>query len=182
MELGKAEQIATKLMQEHGLVGWRFSFGKTKKIAGLCNHRFKYIELSQYLTFLNTEEHVTNTILHEIAHALVGIGHGHDYIWKQKAREIGCDAERCYAKDTNRPEGKYKGTCINCGNVQYYHKQIRQNSHACSACCNKFNNGKFSLSYVRRIEHNDGYKKNTANLEAEKERLLYLLKKMEEAK
>ena len=41
-------------------------------------------------------DHITDTILHEIAHALVGPRHGHNAIWRQKAREIGCTAMRCH--------------------------------------------------------------------------------------
>ena len=54
---------------------------------------------------------IKNTILHEIAHALVGPKHGHNEIWKQKALEIGCDAERCHYVVFSKP--KYKLTCSN---------------------------------------------------------------------
>ena len=37
------------------------------------------------------EKHVLDTILHEIAHALVGSHHKHDAVWKAKCKEIGCD-------------------------------------------------------------------------------------------
>ena len=33
--------------------------------------------------------------MHEIAHALVRKGHGHDAVWKAKALSIGCDGQRC---------------------------------------------------------------------------------------
>jgi hypothetical protein len=33
---------------------------------------------------------VKNSILHELAHVLVGKGHGHDEIWFRKALDLGC--------------------------------------------------------------------------------------------
>ena len=39
---------------------------------------------------------MTESLLHEIAHALVGRKHNHDAEWKAKAREIGCTGERTH--------------------------------------------------------------------------------------
>jgi len=36
-----------------------------------------------------SDELVRDTLLHEIAHALVGTAHGHDEVWKAKCLEIG---------------------------------------------------------------------------------------------
>ena len=52
------------------------------------------------------DEEVKNTLLHEIAHALVGPGHRHNRVWRQKAREIGCDAKVTH--NLNFSEARYR--------------------------------------------------------------------------
>src|SRR5678816_2355488 len=68
--------------------GWRTVFTKSEKFLGRCWHDSKRIEIS--LVHLNTrsEAELYDTILHEIAHALVDeVGHGP--LWKEKAISIG---------------------------------------------------------------------------------------------
>lgn len=43
-------------------------------------------------------EEIENTILHEIAHAIVGVGHGHRLKWQEKAIELGVTWKRIYHK------------------------------------------------------------------------------------
>ena len=45
-----------------------------------------------YPVFVNpdNEHDLDDTILHEMAHLIVGHGHGHDIVWYEKCREIGC--------------------------------------------------------------------------------------------
>ena len=38
---------------------------------------------------------LVDTLLHEIAHAIVGPGHAHDAVWQTAARRIDCKAKRC---------------------------------------------------------------------------------------
>ena len=150
----KAEvrQLALDLMAKHGLTDWNFQFDNAKTRLGVCRYRTKTIGLSQNYISLRPIEETKNTILHEIAHALVGAGHGHDWRWKRKAREIGCNAERCY-KGEAKVEGKYKLTCPNCGGFHYRHKKTNKQT-ACGKCCNAYNNGKFSSKYVFVWENN----------------------------
>lgn len=117
MDLNKAEKLTIKLMTKHKLIqqGWRFEYDNAVKRFGVCRTSRKIIGLSIHLVSVNDEERVTDTILHEIAHALTP-GHGHDSVWKRKCVEIGCKPERCYTKeDTNVVELKYKATCGSCG-------------------------------------------------------------------
>ena len=44
---------------------------------------------------LATPDEVKDTLLHEIAHALVGSQHQHNTTWRDKAIEIGCKGNRC---------------------------------------------------------------------------------------
>ena len=42
------------------------------------------------------DEEIDDTLLHEIAHALVGKAHGHDQVWQAKAVALGCSGKRCH--------------------------------------------------------------------------------------
>lgn len=95
MNIWKAKDLAKALMSKHGLVGWRFEFHNRKTALGTCNYRDKVIFLSEYCTPLLPDDIIKNTILHEIAHALVGPSHGHDSVWKMRARSIGCTGDTC---------------------------------------------------------------------------------------
>lgn len=98
MDLYDAQQLAKELMDKHGLTeqGWTFKWMKqAKEIFGKCNHTRKQIYLGMTLTRLSPESEVRDTILHEIAHALVPAVHGHDLVWKQKCIEIGARPQRC---------------------------------------------------------------------------------------
>lgn len=78
---------------EHGLAGWEFQFDGAKRRLGYCNYRRKLISMSLKSSYANDEPVNTNTLLHEIAHALTA-GHHHDKVWKAKCIEIGGDGER----------------------------------------------------------------------------------------
>lgn len=138
MELTEIENLAIQLMQEHSLNDWKFEFDRAKRRNGLCSYKRKTISLSRILNPLRTPEGVKNTILHEIAHALVGWENGHNKIWKAKAIEIGCSGERC-SSDTSSIElpGTYNGLCNNCG--KKYTKILKPGPRSCSDCCRTFN-------------------------------------------
>lgn len=99
---------------------------------------------------MNDEARVKNTILHEIAHALVGGGHGHDWAWRSKALEIGCDGNRCYTtKNTVVPESKYIAVCNSCGHVHRKHRATKTIT-ACGICCK----GTFKKEYILEFKLN----------------------------
>ena len=136
MELIKAQQLAEKLIHKHDLdvKGWRFSFDNARRRFGCCKYRSKQITLSKVLTLLNNEKEVKNTILHEIAHALTP-GHHHDWVWRQKAIEIGCDGSRCYSsKIVATPEPRYVATCVGCGKQHSKNRLSKWSSSSCRPC------------------------------------------------
>ena len=140
MLLSQARTLANELMTKHGLIekGWRFEFDHAKRRFGCCHYGTRTISLSRALVELNTEARVQNTILHEIAHALVGHGHGHDNVWKRKALEIGCDGNRCYsAENTQVVRGNLEAVCPKCGHVHRKFKQPKRES-SCGKCSNTF--------------------------------------------
>jgi predicted SprT family Zn-dependent metalloprotease len=111
MDLADARSMGEELMARHGLEGWRLVFDSAKTRAGVCRPGRREIGLSRPLTLLHPIEEVTDTVLHEIAHALVGPEHGHDAVWRAAALRIGCSAERCVSRDVPRVEGGWIGTC-----------------------------------------------------------------------
>lgn len=113
MELNRATEIATSLMSIHGLSDWLFRLNKSKRCLGVCKAGERTIELSTAYVFQNSEEHVRDTILHEIAHALVGIQHGHDHVWKEMCVILGCLPKAC-DNTAVLPEGSWQARCSSC--------------------------------------------------------------------
>ena len=111
MEVTRALATGRRLLREHGLDDWTIVADRAKTRAGVCRFGRRQIGLSAPLTVLHSEEEVLDTILHEIAHALVGPQHGHDAVWRAKAREIGCSGERCVSSDSPRVPGDWVGRC-----------------------------------------------------------------------
>ena len=94
--LKTALETAAELMQHHGLCGWTVKLDHARRRAGQCDYTNRTISLSRHYVRQAEPDHIRDTILHEIAHALVGPRHGHDAVWRRKAREIGCTATRCH--------------------------------------------------------------------------------------
>ncbi len=120
----QARQLALELMVQHGLTGWIFAFNKRKRGLGLCRYTTKTIELSIYLVDRNSLDEIRDTILHEIAHALVGPDHGHDEVWKRKCIEIGARPERCGEADM--PQGRWQARCGSCGTHFFRHRRPKR--------------------------------------------------------
>lgn len=118
MNLNQVISLGNQLMKQHGLtsLGWFFELDNAKRRFGVCKYRSRTIGISKYLAVLNDEAQVKDTILHEIAHALVGPGHGHDAVWKRKCIEIGAKPERCYSStEVTTPKLRYYAICGGCG-------------------------------------------------------------------
>ena len=123
MEIKLAKKMAEDLMEQHGIHSWIVVFDNAKTRKGQTRFRKQEISLSQPITELNPVEQVRNTILHEIAHVLVGPDHGHDDIWRSKAIEIGCNGQTCTTSVNSIPY-RYTVKCLHCGEqVQFCHRK-----------------------------------------------------------
>ena len=111
MEVTRALSLGRRLLREHGLDDWTIVADRAKTRAGVCRFARRQIGLSAPITTLHDESEVLDTILHEIAHALVGPQHGHDTVWRAKALEIGCSGERCVSSEAPRVPGDWIGRC-----------------------------------------------------------------------
>lgn len=80
---------ARALMDEHGLEAWAFRFSAAERRLGECREREKVIRLSRRHAVHGDPGEVTDTILHEIAHALAGAEARHGPAWKAVAKRLG---------------------------------------------------------------------------------------------
>lgn len=106
-------QFALQLLAAHGLSGWRFAFNRRKQTLGLCVYQRCRIELSVHLVQRKGADEILDTLLHEVAHALVGPGHGHDPVWQRKCLEVGARPQRCGQADM--PPSAWQARCGGCG-------------------------------------------------------------------
>lgn len=136
MELGRAYELARRLVAEHGLEGWRVEFDTAKRRAGVCRFADRVIGLSAPLTRVHGETEVRDTVLHEIAHALVGPAHAHDAVWRATARRIGCTGSRCVPADAPRVTGAWVGVCA-AGHVKDRHRRPERVT-SCGRCRSTF--------------------------------------------
>lgn len=90
---------AKELFEEHELYDWRFEFSREKKALGRCFYKAKKITFSEHY-IESPRETIENTLLHEIAHAIAGEGHGHDEYWKSVCRRIGAKPARLASPNT----------------------------------------------------------------------------------
>jgi predicted SprT family Zn-dependent metalloprotease len=141
MDLFMAERNAKLLMAAHGLTdrGWRFQWDNAARRFGQCRYSTKTISMSRQLTMQRSEASVRNTMLHEIAHALVGPGAGHGPIWQAKALSIGCDGKRC-SDDQVTVAYKYVAKC-QAGHVagKYLRKPRTITRKSCGKCSTSYN-------------------------------------------
>ena len=117
MELTAATKMIHELMDKHGMYtkGWTFDWDTAKVRFGQCTFWTRRIQMSKALTLANNETEVRDTILHEIAHALVGPGQGHGRLWKLQAHAIGARPEACYSsKNTKHADSPYTFECMDC--------------------------------------------------------------------
>jgi predicted SprT family Zn-dependent metalloprotease len=119
------ETLAHELFTTHGLQDWCFGFNRSKATLGLCRYEARCIELSVHLVERNGPEAVQDTLLHEIAHALVGPGHGHDDAWKRKCLEIGAKPERL-SYEVDMPAGRWQARCGGCGLMHHKHRRPKR--------------------------------------------------------
>ena len=131
MTLSEIDTLGNQLLQEHEdkndlEPGWRFGFDLAPARGGICRHTEKQITLSVTYCLKASEAEIVDTILHEIAHAIVGPQHGHDAVWKAAAQRIGCTAERCHRVEHTLP--RWRGQC-GCGK-QWKRQRLTSAQHA----------------------------------------------------
>ena len=128
--LAEIEAEAETLLAKHGLGDWRFGFDQASRRGGRCTFGRREINLSEQFAAAASHDEVTDTILHEIAHALVGPKHGHDAVWKATARRIGCSGRVTH--DIDFSTARWILTCSTCG--WRVPRMRRQRGLVCTEC------------------------------------------------
>ena len=83
----QVEDHAAQLLERHLNTGapatwWRFRFETATARAGICRYTTRTIALSVSYVLRAPWDDVRDTLLHEIAHAIVAPGHAHDAVWQ----------------------------------------------------------------------------------------------------
>lgn len=141
-DLANVRRVTRALMDHHGLEQVRLEWNNSKRRIGTTWSNAitgpYLIVLSRPLFEHMSTEQRMNTITHEIAHALVGHGHGHDYVWQQKHRELGGDAKRCsdldLGDDAESKIYKWTGTCPGGHKTHRAAKSQKMFKMSCSRC------------------------------------------------
>lgn len=143
MNTQQIETLANKLISQH-LHGWRFSWNKRSRTAGLCVYgNKKEIQLSSVCVNSMSREQIEDTILHEIAHAIAGYSAAHGPAWKRVCVQIGAKPVACIKAseldDSYRSSFKYVVVCETPGCKN--HKKILHGfsrkvskKYICTAC------------------------------------------------
>ena len=111
----KLEKLAARSVEElrkHILEDWIFRFDNSISRVGVCKHARKLIALSNIHCLENDAEGVWDTVLHEIAHALVDPKAGHGPEWVKQAKALGCTAK--VRADEAVERTRYIQTCVTC--------------------------------------------------------------------
>lgn len=160
VEREDARQLTAALMAEHGLTaaGWRFAWGHGKRKLGsaeLRRHRSGHVtrtlRLSRHLVELNGEAAVRDVVLHEIAHALVGVEHGHSAAWRAMCVKLGCRPARLADPSVKVPAAPLAVWCGICETViAERHRAVDRRRLAMSYCkaCGPGSRGKLRCGPV----------------------------------
>lgn len=81
--------LAQHLLEKYHLPDCELYFLMHSSAKGICYNSGERISLQIKFSINEDIEEIRNTILHEIAHALVGNENGHNLVWKKKANELG---------------------------------------------------------------------------------------------
>ena len=101
-----------KYTHKHGLDDWDIRFNNKLGTCATTHYTGKYFMFSKkYIASTLTDKaSIKDTILHEIAHALVGVRRKnnkwliHDKVWRDKAISIGCSGKRCASHQISEPK------------------------------------------------------------------------------
>jgi len=126
---------------------WSFAFDNAKKRAGLCDYGKKRITMSRYLAARWEDDEVHQTLLHEVAHAMAGVGAGHGPAWRSVAASIGYVGDRTHTGETAVELAPWVGTCP-AGHVHYRHRKPTR-ALSCAKCSRSFSRAHL-ISWQRR--------------------------------
>ena len=163
MERSKLIAVAADLFKLHGLDvrGWRLEFRRFGHQLGRCCSGRRIIAINDFYADNDHEPHVLDTLLHEIAHALVGPVAGHGPTWQAMARKLGCNPKARSKTGVRIRPGNWQASCPTCAHT--FHKYRRPKfvvGYYCPRCGKE--NGK--LVFCRRFDSDNDLKAITLRL------------------
>jgi len=156
--------MAKDLLKKYNLHNWTVQYvdrnnildkssNNSYDVFGKTDYNAMTISLSSELTLYEKDmNRITNTILHEIAHAIDYEKRGfsdHGTEWQEIAKSIGCNANQQTSNKTLDQEKlyKYKAVCNNCG-TKYFSRNKVTTNRSCSVCGGAKYNSKYILKYT----------------------------------
>lgn len=136
-DLERVRALAERLIAEHLDDSWSFDYDRAKTRAGMCDYARRRITVSRYLTAMEPEEQVRQTLLHELGHALAGPGAGHGPEWRRIAAELGYVGGRTHDGRVASEYARWIGTCPN-GHRIYRFRRPGQRAMSCARCSRGF--------------------------------------------
>ena len=118
------KRLARQLTDQHGLTAWKLVWNRAKDTHGLCDYRTMTITLSEAMQHVSDQDYL-DTVLHEIAHALVGPGHAHGYVWRRQCLAIGGNGQQYVSKAASaavKATAPWEGRCPKCTHVTRQHR------------------------------------------------------------
>lgn len=138
---------AEALIRLHLDETWTFAFDNAKRRAGLCDFQRRRITVSRYLTARYDDDTNHQTLLHEVAHALVGPAAGHGPVWKRAAAELGYVGGTTHRGETANELAPWVGVCP-AGHTAYRHRQPTRPT-SCVQCSPRYDD-RFRFRWARR--------------------------------
>lgn len=83
-----------KLLNEYGVEGWTIKMSNNiGPNVALTSYQRKTLFISKKYASVLTRSEIEFVLRHELAHILVGPGHGHGRVWQSKARQLGINLD-----------------------------------------------------------------------------------------
>lgn len=121
---------------------YKIEIDNSKRRMGRHRGSRKIISLSKSHILHSPPEDVTDTLLHEIAHAIAGGFNGHNDIWKKVCIEVGCKPERLGKNKSMEVTANWVGECPN-GHASLRIKKPKK-IYSCAIC----SPGKFNSEFI----------------------------------
>jgi len=149
MERREVYAAARKLLDEHGLTNWTVSTElRSAHRAGECSYRDRQVRFSMKILELWSDKEAMDTITHEIAHAIVGGKHGHDWVWSAKHRELGGNGQSKWDDESTREAlAVWVGTCPN-GHKKYRQARSEKMRRVSCGKCSRVYDPAFHFAWV----------------------------------
>jgi predicted SprT family Zn-dependent metalloprotease len=136
-DLTRVEKWADALIRLHlNPELWSFRFDHARTRAGLCDFRSHTISVSRHLAARYDDDEIHQVLLHEVAHALAGVGAGHGPKWRSIARDLGYDGKRTHDGSVAKELAPWLGVCP--AGHEHFRFRAPTRPLSCGACTRKF--------------------------------------------